>query len=266
MKKNHDLVKTVSLCLALVLVCGGGLLLTKFNFGSQTPAATIPPASSTSASAPTKDVPATTVTVTGVMEKKELPDLLEDSSLVIRGTVSDISAPFQIEGVGGGVSVFTDYKITVRETFRGEAFDTVTVRLQGGQAGDLNVECPDEPKLAENNNYVLFLYQPGRGGGYNTEGDYYYITGLNQGVFERNPLPRAGQEIYTAMSPESTEITQIEFSQELETANTEIPVNKNAPREEFLKNIQWNLDTGFIQQEEYDRLLADSQKYATILE
>lgn len=40
---------------------------------------------------------------------------------------------------------------------------------------------------------VLFLYQPNTGGGYNTLGNYYYIVGVNQGVFYKHQ-PEASDE------------------------------------------------------------------------
>ena len=39
------------------------------------------------------------------------------------------------------------------------------------------------PVLSGENEYLLFLYKPARGGAYNTDGDYYYILGLTQGTF-----------------------------------------------------------------------------------
>ena len=45
--------------------------------------------------------------------------------------------------------------------------------------------------------------------------------------------------------------------------NEEIPADTDMVYQEFLENQQYNLETGFISQEEYDRFLSEAQRYAT---
>lgn len=61
--------------------------------------------------------------------------------------------------------------------------EEIIVRFEGGQVDALNVIVRDNPKLDNKTPILLFLYQPGMGGSYNTQGDYYYVLGMNRGAF-----------------------------------------------------------------------------------
>lgn len=198
-----------------------------------------------------------TVYISGLLEEKTLDDLTEQASLVAIGTVEEDYESFQIESVYGSEANYTDYEFVISSVLRGTSEeDSVTVRVQGGTVGNYTEIYEGSPDLEVEQVYLLFLYRPARGGSYNTKGDYYYVLGLNQGVFTENDGNYASQSGTTLPTEEL--LTMI--SEETE------PVNENYFREEYISNQKINLENGFISQEEYDSLMENIDVYATILE
>ncbi|MCD8145567.1 MAG: hypothetical protein LUD79_09630 [Oscillospiraceae bacterium] len=199
-----------------------------------------------------------TVYISGTLEEKTLDDLYEQSALVAVGTVSGKSEAFQIQNVSGGTANFTDYYFDVSTALRGAAeSETVTVRVQGGTVGNYTEVCESSPALEVGDEYLLFLYKPGRGGAYNTEGDYYYVLGQAQGCFTAD-----SSESY--VSQNGVTLTQESLTAALSDEDLE-PVNVDYFREEYIANQQRNLESGFITQEEYDEMMANIDQYATIV-
>lgn len=112
-------------------------------------------------------------------------DMMEQSTLIVCGEVTAQSEPFQIQPENGAdASNFTDYTISVDETLRGQAGDTVTVRVQGGLVDGMSTVVEDAPELAAGKQLLLYLRDPGENDTYRTDGTYYYVTGLWRGVYE----------------------------------------------------------------------------------
>lgn len=129
-----------------------------------------------------------TIIVSGLIAEKDLPQLILESDMIVRCKVKEISEPIKIRPVtGGDYSIFTDFYIESISVLKGEGvFDDMTkipVRIQGGKSDTLEVIAEDTPSLEVGNEYLLFLYRPGRGGGYNTKGDYFYVAGATQGSY-----------------------------------------------------------------------------------
>ncbi|MFQ7139984.1 hypothetical protein [Evtepia sp.] len=103
--------------------------------------------------------------------------------------------------------------------------------------------------------YLLFLNQPSMGGAFHTLGDYYYITGVTQGVFQEGT---AG--LYTSQSGDTLSPIQLAMTRSVP------PVDSDSLREEFVENQQANLANGFITQEEYDAAIAGMNTYATVVD
>jgi len=186
----------------------------------------------------------------GLLPHTSFDDLFEQSSLVITGKVTGISQPFKIKSPSGSTADFIDYYITVSDIFRGNTDDEIIA---------IRTEIIHEPNLSlkENEEYLFFLYQPGMGGAFNTEGDYYYILGLTQGIFDIVEL----SEKYISQSGQ--ELTHSEL---LERANI-YPVDKEYFRREFIKNQQRNMTSGvFTDPEYFEKLLENIDVYAAILE
>lgn len=205
--------------------------------------------------------------VTGTVSEKKLDDLVRESNLIIHGTVEGPGQGLQIQAVGGGITNYTDYTVHVEETFAGDTQESVTVRVKGGIAGNLEVICDYAPDLEEGKEYLLFLLKPDQGGGYNTEGDYYYVTGSFQGVYE---LEGTKDEPATAMKakPQSggEEKVVAQLASDIQELRAQLPEDyEYSVREEGMKNLQANLESGFISQEEYEQMLAEREQYATIL-
>lgn len=194
----------------------------------------------------------------GLLAAVTLDDLMYEACLVAEGTIVDVSDAFYIEHAGGGGKlIYTDYTLRVDTVYRGEPYaDKVTIRCEGGTVGKETLIAEQSPKLKMDESYLLFLYQPGSGGAYNTQGDYYYVAGQIQGVFSKHG------EIYTAQDYES--ITQEEFEAKLKEMENE-PVNESYSRDTFVRNQKSNLDSGFMSQEEYDAAMDSLDQYATIV-
>ena len=205
--------------------------------------------------------------VSGIIEEMDMDELTEKSNLIIHGTVEGPGQGLQIQAVGGGITNYTDYTVHVEETFAGDSQESVTVRVKGGIAGNLEVICDYAPDLEEGKEYLLFLLKPDQGGGYNTEGDYYYVTGSFQGVYE---LEGTKNEPATAMKakPQGSgeEKVVAQLASDIQEFRAQLPEDyEYSVREEGMKNLQANLESGFISQEEYEQMLAEREQYATIL-
>ena len=169
---------------------------------------------------------------------------------------------FQIQSVFGQIGNFTDYKITVQGVLRGSTDDEiVTVRVRGGTAGGVTEICSPVPELNAGEEYLLFLYQPGRGGTFNTRGDYYYVLGLPQGTFQRATRTAEPQtsDVFTSQTG-----YEISYSRILDRAN-EYPVDTDYFRKEYLANQKLNLENGFITQNEYQKSIENIDAYASVV-
>lgn len=197
--------------------------------------------------------------INGIIEEKTEDDLFEQSSLLIIGTVGE-SNSFQIEKANGGTGNFTDYEINISKILRGERRQsTATVRVQGGTALGVTEVYNPSPELESGEEYLLFLYKPSRGGSFNTEGDYYYILGLTQGIFQEvsSSTTTAGNVVYKSQSG-----YEIGFDRISERA-TEYPIDELYFRTEYIENQKRNLANGFITEDEYEKKMAEIDVYAS---
>lgn len=197
-----------------------------------------------------------TVHVSGLLEYKSVDDLFCQSSLVAVGQITGQSDAFRVQHVSEDSAVnFTDYTFSISSLLQGQPdTDTVTVRVLGGTANNITEIYEESPSFVENETYLLFLYQPGMGGAYNTAGDYYYLCGSNQGVFSADASGR-----YVSVHGEVLPDAQ------LASAGQNASVNENFSRDQFLENQQRNLTNGFISQEEYNALIDSMDEYAEVI-
>lgn len=197
--------------------------------------------------------------ITGSIAYVSIPDLFERSSLVVEGTISNISDAFQIKSNSGTIANFCDYQFDVSSIIRGSLPDetnSVEIRVQGGTVGNYTEIYSGTPDFNVGDDYLLFLYQPGRGGSFNTEGDYYYVLGMCQGVFTKDD---SGQYI-----SQSGEELSNDYLIQCATA-TNNTVDPNYFRNEYIENQKRNLENGFLSQEEFDQLMLEIDDYATII-
>lgn len=203
-----------------------------------------------------------------VLASMSQEELIENSTLIVKAKLTDKSPAFQIKSVEGGISNFTDYYFEPENILRGEATtSSIAVRINEGLVGDTEVINDVSYNFEIGSQYILFLYAPSYGGGFTTEGDYYYVTGAQQGVYKLNSIQtRSGEETYqNSISEESNSIILSDFTAEVNNINSISPPQEDIDYQNFLDAQQENLESGFITQEEYNKFLQESQQYATIL-
>lgn len=191
-------------------------------------------------------------------------DLLHETPVIVVAEVTDVAAPIQVQHASGNGAVnnFTDYTLVISDVLRGEMAvgDSLAVRLEGGEVNGLNVVSENAPTLALGDQRLFFLYQPNMGGAYNTEGEYYYIVGVNQGVFtEADGSYHNATELSLSLDSLREDLNA------LSPEETQAAIDPQRTYREFLENQKHNLENGTLSQEEYDRLLEEAQTYATVV-
>lgn len=234
-------------------------------------------------------------TASGILAPYDFAKLSSHSALIVYGRVSKIHDSILLKDSYGGVSTHTDVEIEPQQVFRGEAEDKITLRLSGGLVDGRYTEYPEQPELLLDGEYLFFLRQPDCGAGVYAKGDYYYLTGVSQGVFcavekqeekaaaawkdgeddlifvnSRSSLPvrqlkgmDEAQDIASWQVPASEAVLSLHTLERLYPAfNKEHPVGETGERQESLEAYQGNLENGMITQEEYDELVASLDEYA----
>lgn len=207
--------------------------------------------------------------ISNMIAEKTTEQLIEESDLIAVCELKEISDAFQIESVGGGVMNFTDSYFETTEILRGDPPDDsgiITVRTQGGMVDNWSVVMSDKYEFQYDKKYLLFLVHAGMGGGYNTEGDYYYLNGSWQGIFPleettTNSLKASSEIIENGRGTDSIQLDAVRS--EIEALNKIGPPDENAAYEKAMENQKANLDSGWITQEEYEEALEIYQQYAT---
>lgn len=203
-------------------------------------------------------------------------DMLEQSALVVRGRVIGFDYLTIKPVTGGTPMVFTDYYVELLDTLRGVPYDEkqIIIRAQGGE-NEKMIMVNEDLSLTVGEDYLFFLDKPVSGGGYNTEGDYYYITSGSSGAYESSAetvKDERGEMVPKTFYPyETSELSKdaidyLNFMEEIKTYNESHPVDEMYRLKRYEKDLQSNLDTGFITQEEYDRSHELIKTYATIVE
>ena len=173
------------------------------------------------------DLPLTTLS--GTFPRRSEEDLMEISSLVVHGRVVGRTQAFTVENQFYGAStIFTDYFVEVYEVLRGEAYaDTITVRMEGGATNERTLITTFTPTFTRGGEYLLFLTIPS-GDAFDTPGEYYYIIGGSQGVFERSPMQRFSEdgEVVSFIQYETSAFNfdMMDLRAEIEEVNVSMPV------------------------------------------
>ena len=204
--------------------------------------------------------------------------LLDMSSTVVRGTVIGFDY-LSISPVYSDESTpFTDYYVDVLEAFRGEPETDenglIRVRTMGGENDEM-ILTNDDFLFDVGKEYLFFLFKPA-GGDYNTdEYGYYYPYSLSAGVYdasEETVKNERGEKVpkyftaHTYIQYEDGEIEYLGFAEHVKEYNETHPVDVYAVVNATKENLRANLDSGFLTQEEYDRIMAEMEQYATIVD
>ena len=181
-----------------------------------------------------------------------MEDVVARSSLAVSGKITACSERFGIKPTFGGDPMpYYDWTFTIEETYRGESeTDTITVRT--GQ--DL------EAYLSVGDSVLLFLYQPHMGGGYNAEGDYYYIASVVNGIYTMEYT----DDGIALRDSTGMAVDWESFQEELQAQSALHPVNELRALNDYLFSVQRNAE-----ENQYaptmEEALADIEQYAEIV-
>jgi hypothetical protein len=106
------------------------------------------------------------------LERLSLDEMISKSTAVVRGTVTGIRTTFS------GRDIYTHYRISVEERFKGAAEKSVEITVHGGKYGTYHQTAPGSPVLNQGDRYVFFLWTSNSG--------VTWITGMTQGLFQLN--------------------------------------------------------------------------------
>ena len=179
----------------------------------------------------------------------EEEELMARAALIVYGRVVRESNPFWIECYFGSRTLYRDFYIKPYEILRGETtLDEVVVRIRGGETEDLIYMVTHSPNFQIGEKYLLFLAGP-CGSPFDTPGDYFYIIGGSQGVFEVEEPPsgfdRNDEEIIFEQVTGSFEFTLTALKEELEEINETVPIrNEEDLWQEAIDNFRGNMERG----------------------
>ena len=112
------------------------------------------------------------------LERLSLNDMIAKSTAIVHAQVTGSSAAYQ------GTVIYTDFKVSVLEQWKGAAHSTFDVLVPGGVANGVRQTYPGAPEFTIGREYVLFLWTSSKGAT--------YTLGFTQGVFSL-PKGTSGQ-------------------------------------------------------------------------
>lgn len=129
------------------------------------------------------------VEISGDIAIKEKRELVNDSTLIIYGTVNDIlpsfwSNPDFKKGTDVRNIIQTDILVDIKKVYYNKPYDnkTVTVRINKGSIGDVTYTSEGYPDFEVGEEVILFLSEDDSDLS-NTSEEYYVLTGMIQGKF-----------------------------------------------------------------------------------
>lgn len=165
-------------------------------------------------------------------------------------------------------SAYTYRTFQVLDVLRGEAPEegTVTLRDEGGYTSQ-EVTCV-EPSHAfvKNDTYLLFLNQTAFQQTEDSRPGEYYLTSDIQGIYPLGDVlytPELNIEVKNVPGGLGPTFTLGALRQGLERINQEYPADVDYVRQQSLENMEENVRTGMMTQEELDEYLEQSKQYAT---
>ena len=104
------------------------------------------------------------------LEELSLDQMIQQSTAIVRAKVSSKSA------ITRGQSIYTQYRLSVLQQWKGTPATSVDVVVPGGVAGGLRQTFSGTPDIGLNSECVFFLWTGSSG--------LTHIIGLSQGIFE----------------------------------------------------------------------------------
>ena len=196
-----------------------------------------------------------TITHTVELVRRDLTNLVETSNLIAICEVMTEPKSFCVRRGDSGGSILSEQTLRIERVFMGDdTAETVTVRQRGGTVGLRTEYYTGNPVLKAGSRYLLFLYQPDMGSGYNTEGDYYYIRGMYQGVYE-------AVSDGTYRQPYGSKLTDASLTDAISN-RVALPYSS---RREYLARLESNYRSGHLTKEGYEQQIALVDEYAVII-
>ncbi|WP_223068304.1 hypothetical protein [Paenibacillus caui] len=125
----------------------------------------------------------------GAIAEKNQRTLINDSSVIVKGTVREIlpskwSNPNFEKGKDVRNIIQTDILVNVENVYKNKPYDdkVITVRIDGGTIGNKTLVSEGFPDFVEGEEVVLFLSEDD-GDLANPNENYYVLTGMYQGKF-----------------------------------------------------------------------------------
>ena len=199
-----------------------------------------------------------TIIVSGSLVRRDIDNLFETSNLIVLCTITSEQESFFVHRVDDGIDILSDQFARIDKVFMGEPVGdgvNITIRSLGGTVGDHTVSHNENPVLQIDEQYLLFLYKPDMGGSYNTDGDYYYIRGLYQGVYGVTDTGEFVSHTGEKITARTVEIRAEAFKD-----------FNYSSREQYIKNLKSNLEYEVITQDDYDKAISQMDEYAEIIE
>jgi hypothetical protein len=103
------------------------------------------------------------------LERLSLDDMIAKATAIVQGRVTGSSAAYR------GTVIYTDFKVSVLDHWKGAAQSTVDVLVPGGVANGVRQIYAGAPEFTMGQEYVLFLWTSSKGAT--------YTLGFTQGVF-----------------------------------------------------------------------------------
>ena len=210
-----------------------------------------------------------TIEIRSLMPRYNFNELITNSHVIVKGQITGDADTFTVHPTtGGDDSVFTQYQFEVDDVIRGDitAGETIGIRFEGGQHGNLNViNMDDDMDFNDNDRMVLFLRRVTVGGGYTTNDEYYIIVGgSGQGIFYLDEDAEAETYVSDSMDYDPL-VWSTARAQLVELAN-ELPTNQSGLLEYEIEELKAELESGKITQDKYETTLESYTKYATIID
>ena len=92
-----------------------------------------------------------------LMVKMELPELIESSAVIVKGTVTDSIGTSRYYDDAGELVVGTRWNLEVTESLKGNAPESLTVRTLGGRYGLTEMWVEDEVEFVPGETTLVFL-------------------------------------------------------------------------------------------------------------
>jgi len=210
------------------------------------------------------DQPRTFVESSSSYPDRGFEEIVEMSSLVVRGTVTKESKELLIRSVDGhSKQWFYDTFVDVSEVYRREAPDKrIAVRLSGGPdlGEDVFVAAQDGLSLQPGDECILFLWKPNFGGDCITKGDYYLPVSSIQAAYF---LHKDGG--FTCSK--SDKVLHLEsFKGEMAELNAKLPIDYDFHRKQIEGALRGNIESGFVTTDgELKRFYDEIDSYAEII-